>query len=171
MSAELHRDDAWLAVQYVLGDLPADAATRFEARLADDAGLCQHVADASLLVAITKAAAPVSSRPVATPRPRWGAVAAVLASAACLVFAALPREESSPHRGETSSAAKLLSLWRGQGDAHFCDADCDGIDDYAEWSSDQVPSWMIAAVSLERRQRTPGDQSAPGQPEEEWEDN
>jgi hypothetical protein len=182
MSAELHRDDAWQAVQYVLGELSAHAAARFEARLAEDAALCQHVADASLLVATTKAAAPVFTAPVDVVRPaggmraaasrsRWAAVAAVAASALCLMLSIVPRDDRSTQPGETSSAAKLLSLWRGQGDALACDADCDGIDDYAEWSSDHVPGWMIAAVSLERRQRTPGEQPSPGRPEEEWEDN
>ena len=53
------------------------------------------------------------------------------------------------------------------------DTDADGIDDPSDWSSDQVPSWMIAAVSLERRELTPGHPvpvPGPGQ-DDDLEDN
>lgn len=172
MSSETYHDDAWLAVQYVLGELPAEASVAFEARLADEVSLCQRVADASLLVATTKAAAPVCAPlPVAVPRHRRAAVAAVAAAAVCTMLTLLPRDERPAAPGESRTAAKLLSLWRGHGDALSSDADFDGVVDHAEWSNDQVPSWMIAAVSLERRQRAPGENATPGQTDEEWEDN
>jgi anti-sigma-K factor RskA len=169
-------DDLWLAQQYVLGELPTDLMAAFETRLADDPALCQHVADASQLVCTLQAAGPhiptpaVASPVSVAPTPRRrAAVAAILAAAVCLAVAVLSQREPSLSRGDHGAALKLLSLYRGQNDAlrvaAVSDADHDGFDDHAEWSHDQVPSWLIAAVSLERRAELPG------QPDDEWEDN
>jgi anti-sigma factor RsiW len=162
--------DDWLAQQYVLGELPAVAASAFESRLADDAALCQRVADAACLVATVQAARPqsvaVPSAPVA-PQRRGAAIAAVAAAAVCLFVSILPRPDQPASPQDQGVAAKWLSLWRGQGDVLRStlarDSESDGLEDSAEWSSDQVPSWMIAAVSLERRDASRG-HVAPGHP-------
>jgi anti-sigma factor RsiW len=165
MSPHTH-DDAWLAVQYVLGELSADERTRFESRLADDANLCQHVADAAVLLTTAQATSPSVTQvaPRIVPRRSLVAVTAVAAAALCLVLAVLPRDERP---AQTGGAAKLVKLWRGQADTLSSDGDdFDAIDDHSEWAADQVPSWMIAAVSLERKKHAPGET-----PQDEWEEN
>jgi len=166
MSPHPHDDDAWLAVQYVLGELSADERTRFESRLADDAPLCQHVADAAVLLATARAAGSGRAQVLALAKPRrhLAAVTALAVAALCLVLAVLPRDERPAQPG---GAAKLVSLWRGQAEVLNSDGDdFDGSDFHPEWASDQVPSWMIAAVSLERKKHAAGES-----PEDEWEDN
>jgi len=172
MPPQTFHDDAWLAVQYVLGELPADSCAEFEARLADDPVLCQHVADAARLVATTSASfatrvPTLVAKPVPVQsRRHLAAFIAVAATALCLVLAVLPRDE---HRSrDQGAAAKLVSLWRTNTDPFLTGTDdLDLADDHAEWSSDQVPSWMIAAVSLDRHQQAPGER----RPEDKWEEN
>lgn len=186
MSSNSHHGDHWLAQQYVLGELSPQAAGAFEARLADDAVLCQRVADATLLIGTLEVIGTLAAtRPrVATcavgsakPGRRTAAFAAVAAVAFCLLVSVMPRpDEPAPpdHRASANGgvATKLLSLWRGQsewraqGDVLRStignDSENDSFDD-ADWSSDQVPSWMIAAVALERR-ATASERVAPGHP-------
>lgn len=160
-----HPHDDWLAQQYVLGELSPAARTQFEARLADSPELCQRLAEAVLLFEALVVSAPVIQRPTpSTPRRSWASFAAVLAASVCLLLTWLPSTRGTVERDNI--AVQLVSLWRVQADlprpAALTDAD---FEDEADWSSDQVPSWMIAAVSLERG-LAPGTQS-----DEAWEDN
>jgi len=167
MPGESTNHDAWLALQYVLDELGEMERAAVEQRLADDSALCQAVADAAILLDGTRAA--MSSRPMraptAAPRRRLSAVIAVAVAALCLVISVLPREERR-HR-KIDSAARLVSFWRGHaGEGLATSEEAESADDHLEWSNDQVPGWMIAAVSLEPRK------SASGQPsDEKWEEN
>lgn len=160
-----HPHDDWLAQQYVLGELSPAARTRFEARLADNPELCQRLADAMLLFDALGVNAPVTQRSTpAAPRRSWASVAAVLTASVCLLLAWLPSTRSTSQRD--SSAVQLVSLWRVQADlprlAALTDVD---FEEEPGWSCDQVPRWMIAAVSLERG-LAPATES-----DEAWEDN
>jgi anti-sigma factor RsiW len=173
MSPHCLPDDAWLALQYVLGELSPSEQAALEIRLSDDPALCQQVADATLLLATLQAAEPVVSVPAVTavpadpPRRRLAAVICVAAAALCLVLAVLPREEHRLRQpGEAGAAAKLVGFWRGHAGGLVALSD-DLDDDHADWSNDQVPGWMIAAVSLEQhRKHTTGENT-----DDEWEEN
>lgn len=160
-----HPHDDWLAEQYVLGELSPAARTLFEARLADSPELCQRLADAVLLFDALAVSAPVIQRAtLPAPRRSWASLAAVLASSICLLLAWFPSTRNPLERD--SAAVQLVSLWRVQADLPRLVALTDtDFEDEADWSCDQVPSWMIAAVSLER-DRSPGTES-----DEAWEDN
>uniref|UniRef100_A0A7C4QN79 Uncharacterized protein n=1 Tax=Schlesneria paludicola TaxID=360056 RepID=A0A7C4QN79_9PLAN len=68
-------------------------------------------------------------------------------------------------------AAQLVTLWRGHHETLKTAAvsEPDLSDDDAEVAADQIPAWMIAAVSLERgrQELNPRDDW----PRDDWEDN
>jgi anti-sigma-K factor RskA len=167
--------DDWLALQYVLGELAAPAAEAFEQRLADDVELCRRVAAAvrCLDALVAAETIPLAAPPVAetsrSSRP-WSAVAAVAAAAVCLLWTFSPW--SRTERDENNRvAAQLVTLWRGHHETLKTTAvsEPDLSDDDAEVAGDQIPAWMIAAVSLERgrQELNPRDDW----PRDDWEDN
>lgn len=142
----------WQAQQYVLGELGAEASAAFEARLADE-----EEAGASLARAVQLVAALRTGRAVrierSTSRPGWRRLAYGLAAtvAAGAVVWLLPRAATdSPEEVAAVApqrAVELVSRWRDArpelplGSERWNDDDQEGSDD--------VPNWLLAAVSLE----------------------
>lgn len=157
----------WLALRYVLDELPDAERDSFEQRLVDDPSLCEAVMKASRLVLTSRAAlqpevslaAPAADRTGPSRRSSWLAICAASISAAVMALFALQISLST--RPSTSvahhdpAAAELVSLWHsGSGDDSEAD-DADG--DLADGPGDvSVPGWMLAAVSLESA-NDPGD--------------
>ncbi|MBS0204299.1 MAG: hypothetical protein JSS49_15455 [Planctomycetes bacterium] len=151
-------DLQWQAMQYVLGEMSDTERDLFEARLADDLAACEAVTSASRLVLTAQAALHETSRtspprtamPVAvhaSRRAAWFAVA-MTAAAGILCVVALQFAVSVPaSRVAGQDSAELVALWRS-GMAVDA-ADVYDPDDAADAVSDAVPSWMLAAVSVE----------------------
>ena len=140
----------WLALQYVLGELPDAERDAFEARLAGDPSLCEAVTTASRLVLTARAALEpqvlLARATERSNRSSWLAVAATSVSVAVVGLFALQVSLPKP-RPANPAAAELVSLWQsGTGD----EAETDEPDsDMADGAGDvSVPSWMLAAVSL-----------------------
>lgn len=182
-----HSDDAqnrdslnWLAVQYVLGELPEGELFAFEERLASDSAACEAVAEATRLtlalqsavadVAIVAApaiAAPGVRSAKTTPRGSWLALAGATTAAAGLL-AAMSLGPKGPSQSQLvrvdRSASELVSLWRTGVAAAETDAD-ESYVEVAEMNREvAVPNWLFAAVSLEQSK-------AAGNASEEWQEN
>ena len=170
----------WLAVQYVLGELPEKEVFAFEERLASDSAACEAVAEATRLtlalqsavtdivtVAIPEATTPNvrSSKP--TPRGSWLALTGATTAAAGLL-AAMSLGPNGPRQDQLAlvdrSATELVSLWR-TGSA-VAETDTDESDAELSESGHEiaVPNWLFAAVSLEQGK-------AAGNSTEEWQEN
>lgn len=189
-----HTDDTqkrdslnWLAVQYVLGELPESDQFAFEERLASDSAACAAVAEATHLMLTLQAAvtdvATVAAPQVAipsvrsaktTPRGSWLALAGATTAAAGLL-AAMSLGPNGPRQDQVArvdrSASELVSLWRsgssaGRAGSSAAESDADESDvEVAEASPDvAVPHWLFAAVSLEQGK-------AAGNSTEEWQEN
>jgi anti-sigma-K factor RskA len=171
----------WLAQQYVLGDLSVGDAARFEARLAEEAAACEAVARATGLVLALQAVpwgaatqptvivpaniAAGTARPTKTP---LVAAAAVAACALVLTLAWSPLRPSSTGgqiRAEIVQAKELVSRWRGTR-ALVASLTTSDEDDAAAEAGDLAPSWMLAAVSIEKQKP-----ANPAVEKEVWEDN
>ena len=170
----------WLAVQYVLGELPESDQFAFEERLATDSAACEAVAEATRLtltlqsavadvvtVAASEVAAPGVRLAKTTPRGSWLALAGATTAAAGLL-AAMSLGPNGPRQDQVArvdrSASELVSLWRTGSSAAETDADESDVE-AAEASPDvAVPNWLFAAVSLEQGK-------AAGNPTEEWQEN
>lgn len=154
----INHDDSleWLARRYVLGELEADEMATFEARLADDDQAAAAVADAARLVLAIQAAqavqttqATLESRTPPTdlsarrhlPNRPWAARIAVgiagLAAAVAFVWV-LPRGGDE--------AAELAARWAEIPEVVPAD---DAAED-EEADGDDVPDWLLAAVTLEQ---------------------
>jgi anti-sigma factor RsiW len=171
---------AWLAMQYVLGELPEIELSAFEERLASDFAACEAVADSTRLMltlqsAVTEAATVAlpeienrSGRSAkTTPRGSWLALAGATAAAAVLL-AAMSLGPNRPRQDQLAradrSASELVSLWRSS--SATAEADTDELEvEVAESNHDvAVPNWLFAAVSLEQSK-------ADGDSTEEWQEN
>ncbi len=173
-----HTDDTqdrdslnWLAVQYVLGELPESEQFAFEERLSTDSAACEAVAEATRLTMTLQSAvadvAVVTTPGVrsakTTPRGSWLALAGATTAAACLL-AAMSLGPNGPRQDQLArvdrSASELVSLWRIGSSAVETDADESDVE-VAEANPDvAVPNWLFAAVSLEQ-----------GKPTEELQEN
>ena len=165
----------WLAVQYVLGELPESAMFAFEERLASDSAACEAVAEATRLTMTLQSAvadvAVVATSGVrsvkTTHRGSWLALAGATTAAACLL-AAMSLGPNGSRQTQLvrvdRSASELVSLWRTGVAAAEVDADESDVE-VTEASSDvAVPNWLFAAVSLEQGK-------AAGNSTEEWQEN
>uniref|UniRef100_A0A7C2P096 Zinc-finger domain-containing protein n=1 Tax=Schlesneria paludicola TaxID=360056 RepID=A0A7C2P096_9PLAN len=165
-------DRVWLAQQYVLGELSDDEAARFEETLADDPAACTAVADAARLVLSLEALAPTPTVVAAPVAARDRRLVVAVAMAACVLLMVLAwRPQSDPEstrqvRAEIIEARELVDRWRG-GRA-YAGPLIPGDDEDAEVveGGDAVPSWMLAAVSIDKK---PVGHSS--EDEEVWEDN
>lgn len=151
----------WMAVQYVLGELPEADAAAFEERLATDLVACEAVSQATRLTMTLQVAAAElqqavvpTGRPVRHPQHRsWVALAGV-ASVAASLLAALWLIPAGPVETQLArhdrSASELVSLWRmssAAAAAEVPEADVELIESGSEVA---VPNWLLAAVSLEQ---------------------
>jgi anti-sigma-K factor RskA len=174
MTPAIHNLD-WLAQQYMLGELSVSDAERFEQRLADDEAACAALAQATQLVlsleALTPAAVvalvPTPSRPDRIGRQL---VALTAVAACCLVmvlaWSSAPRSSDNLQvRAEIVQAKELVCRWRVTRSLVGALATADEDDDQAD-ADDQAPSWMLAAVSIEKQK--PADATTE---DEVWEDN
>lgn len=140
----------WLALQYVLGELPDSERDAFESRLAEDPSLCEAVTAASRLVLTARAALePEVVLTRATERPHHSSWLAVVATSVSVAVVGLFASQVSlpKPRPADPAAAELVSLWQS---GNGYEAETDDLDgDVADGSGDvSVPSWMLAAVSL-----------------------
>ncbi len=161
----------WTALRYVLGELDPAECEAWETRLATEEACCAAVAEATLFalnlqqacpVSPVVVAAPVSVHPAKRSTSRAGAAcAAMLAAAACfLVLVQSPRPSV-----EDEQNVRLVALWRQQV-VPSVSATADLDEDLTlPGSEDRIPGWLLAAVSLEERQRAVGDAN------EVWEEN
>ena len=175
----------WLAVQYVLGELPESDLFAFEERLATDSVACAAVAEATRLtlalrfavvdvaaLAAPTLAAPTMANPVmrsakTAPRGSWLALAGATTAAAGLL-AAMSLGPNGPRQEQVArvdgSASELVSRWRSGSATTEIDADESDVE-VAEANHDvAVPRWLFAAVSLEQGK-------AAGNSTEEWQEN
>lgn len=166
-----NNDRDWLAMQYVLGELSDADRSAFEERLPADLQLCEAVTAASRLVQTAQAALPTPA-----PIPSQSAVVAVqresrsksrrslfavIITSTAMAFALLvitrtPQKSllTPPQPGhdlvssQNPQAAQLVSLWQSGSDAG--NEEPDDLDDLTDAAADVVvPSWMLAAVSIE----------------------
>lgn len=140
----------WLAQQYVLGELDAEAAGAFEARLADDEAAGVALAQAVQLVAVLQTVQP--ERTERSTRIDWrrlslGLAATAAAGAAVWLLPQISTTTQEEVSAAPLQAAELVSRWReaplegAPGSDRWTDEELDGGDD--------VPNWLLAAVSLE----------------------
>lgn len=153
-------DDAlpWLAERYVLGELTAADAAAFEARLADDEQAGAAVADAArLLTAIAATNPHGAAGPVGTvawpagrtqpPRRAWrGRITIGLAGLAASVAVGgfLARMTKDAAAGRTGD---LAERWA---EIAAVSAPEEPVDDEDVAAGDDVPDWLLAAVTLEQ---------------------
>ncbi|MDB5343272.1 MAG: hypothetical protein JWP89_1649 [Schlesneria sp.] len=153
-------DRDWLAMQYVLGELSDTERNAFEERLPSDVDLCEAVTAASRLMLTAHAAIEANSSSISirrdsnrlTPGRSWSAVVATATAMAMALLLVVRIPVKSPTDGRVANdspqAAELVSLWRSGSDSS--DDDSDDVDDIMDDAADvAVPSWMLAAVSIE----------------------
>lgn len=151
MTTDQSADLNWVAQQYVLGELDSDAAEAFEARLADEEAAGVALADAVQLMAALRVAAPVPARSASGVwrRLAWGVSATAAAGAAVWL---LPRTATDVLDREVAvagpqRAVELVSRWREALPEPAATPERWSDDDLE--TADDVPNWMLAAVSLE----------------------
>ena len=141
----------WMAQQYVLGDLPAAETESFELRLANDLKACEAVAAASILVQGIRIARE-DGRIVTSANPRKSSGFAKVVVAASLLIAMGVIWQVSNRTivsNDKSNAVELVSQWRS--DSTVDTNDVDDMDDDTELAAElEVPTWLIAGVSLEQ---------------------
>ncbi|MBI1346519.1 hypothetical protein GC163_09540 [bacterium] len=173
---------SWLCWQYVLGELSPTETASFESQLEHDWQLAEQVATAvtalaNLQQAVSPAPLPMSatvssSNTVHQPRQpvsHWSMIAAL--SLACLTVGTTLYSTSGRSTLESPvashAAVRLVHLWR-DGSQHVrptLAADIEDSTTSLDVEPVAVPSWMIAAVSLEQQT------SNPGNADDEWETN
>ncbi len=144
---------AWLANCYVLGELSADEATRFEARLADDVAACDAVAQAmrlNLAVAVAiedreidTVVRPVTSDSQSAPRSTGIAIKALAVSVIVAASLALMFGRGVDRK---DGADKLVADWTSGEAARNAADDDDGLDSDNDADLDP-PDWMLAALT------------------------
>jgi anti-sigma factor RsiW len=164
-------DRDWLAMQYVLGELPDSERNAFEERLPAEVELCEAVTAASRLMLTAHAVMEANSSSISvrrdsnprTPGRSWSAFVATAVAMAMVLLLVVRIPVKSPTDGRVANdrpqAAELVSPWRSGSDSS--DDDSDDMDDVVDNAADvAVPSWMLAAVSIEAGHaiNTPSDQ-------------
>lgn len=143
-------DVKWLAQRYALGELDAAAHEAFEARLADDQEAAAAVASAVQLLAVLTTSTPAAGVAAASrndaARAGWGLAVGILATAAAL--SAVWLIPGSRHvLNMPDDAADLVAMWADTSPDAPAGTDADGDDE--PHGSDEVPDWLLAAVTLE----------------------
>jgi hypothetical protein len=158
----------WLAMQFVLGDLPSHDAEQFQTALADDLELCKLVAQSAQLIvglaAIRTTTRVVASSPVVSPvasaslvsssRRMWSVKATLVMA---LVLAAFFSLKSSQPELSGSSIVELDSLSHGEmKDLGLADVDVASDETLVSTDSESrlnvldAPEWLVTAVELEQ---------------------
>lgn len=142
----------WLAQQYVLGELGTEAVEAFEARLADDEEAGAALARAVQLVAALRTGQAVRVER-STSRRAWRHLAYGLSAAAAagaVVWLAPRTATESPDEVAAVApqrALELVSRWRDARPESVSGSD--RWNDEEQDAGDDVPNWLMAAVSLE----------------------
>lgn len=135
----------WLAQRYVLGELPAAEAVTFEARLADDELAAAAVANAARLVMALETAQEIGTARRPTGRSWAGRITIGLAGlAAAVAVIGLLRSRDDMAGGRS---AELAERWAEIADMGTGDELADDEDTAV---GDDVPDWLLAAVTLEQ---------------------
>lgn len=158
----------WLAMQFVLGELPACDEEQFEAALTDDLELCELVAQSAQLIAglaaIRTTTRVVASSPVVSPvasaslvsssRRMWSVKATLAMAMVLAVFFSL---KSLPLELSGSSIVELESLSHGEmTDPGLADVDVASDESLVSTDSESrlnvldAPEWLVTAVELEQ---------------------
>jgi|GEM_PF-747905 len=169
-------EPSWEVWLYVLGELSPAETTALEARLEQDLALCQEVAAAVEGLANLHAAAIPLVSPLPVPASQsqhspFQLPALTALSLACLTMGGLlwthGFDAALADRSAADSAAELVHLWR-DGSQHIRPTLAIDLDDNRgdlEPEAALVPSWLLAAVSLEQST------SHPETPDDHWETN
>jgi len=160
----------WLAFRYVAGELTEEQTESFEARLADDLAACEAVAAMSELAVSAQSAAAVekSERVRVAESPHklrvrirsWIAIGSTVVALGWLFLLSgnrSDRTEIGPAgpvtRSDAQTAADLIARWSQSEESEFTSElpeiaplDLNGAGDSGR---PDIPTWMIAAVSLE----------------------
>jgi anti-sigma-K factor RskA len=148
----------WLAVRYLLDELPADVAAAFEVRLAEDQAAREAVARATVLVqALDEAARPAGV--VAPKRERvLRRVAAVVAAVAAVVLVGVFASRngnvepsvSRPLIAKDVDPARLVVLWADADEAARDALPAETAESGAADADTLLPpDWLLAAVQQE----------------------
>jgi len=148
-------DLTWLAQRYVLGELDAAAHEAFDARLADDEEAAAAMASAVQLLATLTTSAPTSGITTSSRNDAalagWGLAVGILATAAALSAVWLipsgRRVLNVP-----GDAADLVAMWADTSPDASAAMEADSDDE--PHGSDEVPDWLLAAVTLEAGEST-----------------
>lgn len=143
-------DVTWLAQRYVLGELDAAAHEAFEARLADDEEAAAAMASAVQLLATLTTSSPTAGIAAASTKDAalagWGLAVGILATAAALSAVWLiPGGQHVLYVPD--EAADLVAMWADTSPDAPAVVEADGDDE--PHGSDEVPDWLLAAVTLE----------------------
>jgi len=154
MTHQPQEDLNWLAQQYVLGELDAEAHEAFEVRLAVDEKAAAAMASAVQVLAALKSSpvpriehAPQNDAALTG----WGLAVGILATAAALSAVWLIPSSRS---GLTipNEAADLVAMWAETSADGLAAMEAD--QDYEPNASDEIPDWLLAAVTLEGDEST-----------------
>ena len=154
----------WEAFQYVSGDLTVEESEQFELRMADDADLCDAVAEATLLTlsvaelpagseSISLQAAATQEQVPQQSRSAHRAIATIVSLTCCLALGVfLLRSPSAPSPASsteatvadqtTDNAEDLVNAWADS----FADEESET--EVAVADELEVPDWMFAAMTL-----------------------
>lgn len=169
----------WLALQFLLRELPPAETERFEARLGTELAAAEALARATRLYLGAHAALPAAPRVATAPaRPArrlrdWLAVSMTAAALALVAVIAAPPADTDG-LAQRSPAARLVDGWRTQGADEAADAwTADADDEAAEprWNHDAVPDWMLAAVGPRPARDVADPAAAPSESSEAWQEN
>lgn len=157
-------DLAWLANCYVAGELSADEAAAFEARLESDVAACDAVAlamELNLAVAAAFDSQPETLCPQPTLAPPSRRTAATITVLAASAVAAASVALMVGHSGSTSGLARkdgadrLVAAW-ASGEAARNNAAVDDLVDNSDEDDLDPPDWMLAALTIESVKKIPG---------------
>lgn len=144
-------DAAWLAVRYVLGELPAPEAAAFETRLSIDQPAREAVASAVRLIdtlAVSRAPDAAAPRRTAPRARRFIAVAALAAAVLVAVVVNVPRDAdpTRPVAATDADPARLAAVWSATDAWSGIEPVAEDDDPAAPRDPLLPPDWLIAAV-------------------------
>ncbi len=158
MQLETSEGRDWLAMQYVLAELPDDQRTAFEDAMLDDVSLCEFVVGATRLTAgLTRALAAEAkgARPVVKRRAMSSQVSIFVAGIVLVAFlmVVVRSQFGSLNQSVTlddSETADAFVNFLADDEASLSLADVADDTDSTDSLSDLVaPEWLLTAVELE----------------------